>query len=509
MTADATDPTATKDPDPTGTTVTARTDAATPSGHGRLRGVLAGIALILASISITLFSVGGWVHQVALNTDRFTAVVEEISTDPAVTDAVAHRLSVQVVEALGVQERLEARLPDPLDPLAGAFATAVQDAIDTRLATALQEPALQEAWINAISTTHRALVALLREQTDAAVVIDGYVYFDAFVLLGPALTQLQSIGIIPADVVLPDLSARETVDALRTRLEAAIGITLPPDFGLVKLMPADRLLAARGIVKAFDLLIVLLAVVSIALALLSLWLAQRRLRQLVFLGLGAAIALVLARLAIRGVESLIVSGITDPDAAATAGAVLTTTVSNVLAFTNLVLIGSVVLAIVAYLASRPRWVVSAAGAARGGAGQVAATAGAVAGGAAARPSADEVRAAARSQRARIERLGIAIIIFVLAWIALGIEIAVIGAALLIAFELAMALLSDDEGDTGEGGQAAVADAPEAGAAPTGETAAPTAGVPPTYVTPPAAAPATAPEPHDADGTTDDQARGDG
>jgi hypothetical protein len=481
--------------------------------------VLAGIALILASISLTLFSIGGWVHQVALNTDRFTAVVEDISTDPAVTDAVAHRLSVQIVEALGVQQRLEARLPDPLDPLAGAFATAVQDAIDTRLATALQDPNLQEAWINAISTTHQALVALLRDQTEAAVVIDGYVYFDAFVLVGPALEQLQSIGIIPADTVLPDLTARETVDALRTKLETALGITLPPDFGLVKLMPADRLLAARDIVMAFDLLIVLLAVVTIALALLSLWLAQRRQRQLVFLGLGAAIALVLARLGIRGVESLIVSGITDPDGAATAGAVLEATVSNVVTFTNWILLGAVVVAIVAYLAGRPRWVVSVAGAARGGAGQVGAAAGAVAGGVGARPSAEEVRAAARDQRARIERLGIALIIFVLAWIALGIEIAVIGAALLIAFELAMALLSDDGDDGGSGGLATTTSGAETAAAPpaTAETgapaeavAAPTAGATPTYVTPPPVAPTGAAQPPDqGGGTSDDVGRGEG
>jgi len=480
MTTDATDATASTDSAPAIANVT--------EGRGRLPGLLAGIALILACISLTLFSVGGWVHQVALNTDRFTAVVEKISSDPAVTDAVAQRLSAQVVIALDVQQRLEERLPDALDPLAGAFASAIQDAIDTRLATALQNPGLLDAWVNAISTTHEALVALLRDEVGAAAVIDGYVYFDAFVLLGPALEQLQEIGIIPADVALPDLTAGETADALRTRLQSALGITLPADFGLVRLMPADRLLAARDFVEAFDVLIVLLAVLTIALALLSVWLARRRMRQLVFLGVGAAMALVLARLAIRGVESLIVSGIADPDSSTTARAVLGTAVDNLVAFTNVIVIGAAILAVVAYLGGRPGWVVSAAGAARRGAGQVGATAGSAAGGGGPRPSVEEVRAAAQSQRARIERLGIAIIIFIVAWIALGIEIAVIGAALVIVFELAMALLTDDDAATAEAtttppaGTVSPPDAPSP-ADPTAPPADPT--TPPSYVTPPA------------------------
>lgn len=425
-----------------------------PARPGRRRGVLAGIALVLACVSLLLFSLTAWTHQVALNTDRFTTIVEEVSTDPAVTDAVAHRLAVQVVDAVGVQERLEARLPDALDPLAASFALAIQDGIETRLQEALRDPDLQEAWVAAISRTHRAIVALLRDEAEAAVVIDGYVYFDAFVLVGPALDMLQDVGIIPADVVLPDLTADEARDALSARLEGAIGVTLPETFGLVKLMPADRLLAARDLVRAFDLLVVLLAVVTVALALLAIWLAARRRRMIVFLGVGAVVVLVLARLAIRGVSSAVVSGITDTDASTTIRSVLDSTVANLVTFTNWVLLASAIVAIAAYLSGRPRWAVATADAARSAAGRVGgaasgAAAGAVAAGTAARPSADEVREATRANRARIERLGLALIVFVLAWIALGAEIAVIGAALVVVFYLALALLTGEEEDESE------------------------------------------------------------
>ena len=77
-------------------------------------------------------------------------------------------------------------------------------------------------------------------------VVDGYVVLDLFPVVGVALTQLQQAGIIPADVQLPDLTSPDTRDVLDQRLDAALGVTLPPDFGTMQLMPADRLLAAQG-----------------------------------------------------------------------------------------------------------------------------------------------------------------------------------------------------------------------------------------------------------------------
>ena len=42
-------------------------------------------------------------------------------------DPISKRISIQVVDALGVQERLEARLPDAIKPLAGALAASVTE----------------------------------------------------------------------------------------------------------------------------------------------------------------------------------------------------------------------------------------------------------------------------------------------------------------------------------------------------------------------------------------------
>src|SRR5262245_42248097 len=68
--------------------------AAAPTG--RRRSVLAGISLVLACLTILLATVAVWAHQVAFNTDRFTALAANAVDDPEVIDPLAARISNQV-----------------------------------------------------------------------------------------------------------------------------------------------------------------------------------------------------------------------------------------------------------------------------------------------------------------------------------------------------------------------------------------------------------------------------
>ena len=47
---------------------------------------------------------------------------------------------------------------------------------------------------------------LLRDEAENVNVVNGYVTLDVFPIVGKALEQLQASGIIPPEVVLPDLS---------------------------------------------------------------------------------------------------------------------------------------------------------------------------------------------------------------------------------------------------------------------------------------------------------------
>lgn len=421
----------------------------------RRRRVLSGVALVLACLSILVTTVALWTHQVALNTNRFTTLIGNVASDPAVTDPISTMVSTQVVEALGVQARIEARLPEALQPLAAGLTVAVRDAIDTRLRVALQNPRIQSALVGTIGFTHAQIVRLLRGESDVVGIVDGYLTLDVFPVAGEALNQLQTMGLIPATVQLPDLTSAEAPEVLAQRLETALGITLPPGFGTIRLMPAERLAAARTVVRAFDLVVILLVILSAILVALALWLARDRRRMLIYLGIGTIVAFLLARLAIRGAEGVIVGGIADGDVAGATRSIVDTTLENLRGVTAIILIATAVVAIAAYLWGRPKWVVATTSYVGDAAGRAGSTAGAAAGagvaGAAARtPNRATLGKAVRTNRASVERIGVAVIVFILVWLAIGLEVAVLGAALVVGFELALRALADDS-DTAAGG----------------------------------------------------------
>jgi len=408
------------------------------------------VALVLACLTIMLSTVAVWTHQVALNTDRFTAVVADVAGDPALIPPISDRVSTQVVEALDIQARIADTLPGPSKVLAPAITNAVREAIDKRLQVALANPQVQQALLKAISFTHERVVRLLRDQGTATDVIDGYVYLNVFPIVGTALTELQSMGLIPAGVTLPDLTSPDAPDALASRLEAALGITLPPDFGTIKLMPADRLVTARTVVKAFDIIVVVLIVVSILLVLLALWFATDRRGMFLALAIGTVIAFLFARLAMNGARD-----IQDGDLRGAVRAVADATLADLRSLTSLVVIAAIILAIVAYVSGRPAWLVRltsrASGAASGAASSAASSAsGAVSSASVSAPSAEAVAATAREHRGHIERIGLAVIAFVVLWLAIGPEVALLGLALLVGLELLLGMLGRDAADDADG-----------------------------------------------------------
>ena len=189
----------------------------------------------------------------------------------------------------------------------------------------------------------------------------------------------------------------------------------------MQLMPADRLLAAQGLIKVFDAFIIVMIVAAVLLSLLALGLAGHRVRMLLFLAIGVIISFLLARLAIHTIEGVLVDGIANGDVAGAVRVLLDATFESLRSVTIFVLIATVIVAIVAFAWSRPgRRSSTAAGA-----------------------SPEDTAAAAASRSQGLRRIGIGAVIVILAWIAVGPEVALLGAALAIALELIMRARSDD------------------------------------------------------------------
>jgi hypothetical protein len=399
-----------------------------PSGRttGKGRRVLAGVAFVLACLLILVSTVAVWAHQVALNTDRFTALTAGVMAQPEVIDPLSARITQQVIDALDVQTRLAAKLPGPTQALAPVLTRSIQDAIDKRLQVVLADPRIQAALVKMISFTHAGVLHLLRDEPGAISVVDGYVQVEVFPVVGAALAELQANGLIPAGVQLPDLSSPDDPGVIRQRLAAVLGVTLPPDFGTIRLMPAAKLLAARSAVKAFDAIVVALLVLTVVFVALAIWLARDRRRMVVYLGIGTIIAFLLGRLAIHGIENVLISGITDPDLGTGVRTIFDATLADLRGLTSIVLVVTAIVAIVAYLLGRPQWLVDAT-TPRGEAG----------GG---------LSVAIRRNRSAIQWGGLAIISILVAWIAVGLDIALLGAALVIGYLLIMRAISSPSED---------------------------------------------------------------
>jgi hypothetical protein len=377
----------------------------------RRRSVLAGVSLVLACITILVATVALWAHQVAFNTDRFTAVAADALDQPEVIDPLAARISSQVVTALDVQARLTNVLPERVTAIAGPVTLALQDGLTRRLETLLAEPRMQQALTNTLAFAHTRVMNLLRDQADAATVVNGEVVLEVYPALLVALHELQTAGIIGADVQLPDPATAEPPGVVRGVLETRLGVTLPEDFGTIPLMPVERLEAAQTAVRAFDLVVIALIALAVALVALAIWLSAKRRRMIVYLAIGTIVAFVLARLFTNAAADALTTGIAAQGLRGAIESILDATLADFRSWALLILIGTGIVGILAYAYGRP-----------------------------------SVSVASFSAPRTMERVGIALIALVVLWIAVGLEVALLTAVLIIGLEL---WLGRDQGDAGE------------------------------------------------------------
>lgn len=415
----------------------------------RLRPALAVLLGILACLAIVATTTAVWVHQVALNTDRFVALTARVASDPAVDAALSERISRQVVVALDVQGRLVSVLPDRAQILAGPITTTVQQRLQARIAELLASERFRTAWMAATRFAHTQLLAILRNDSTALTLENGVLTLNVMPLVGAALASLQADGIIPASVSLPDLTSSTTVETARSALQTSLGVNLPADFGTIPLIRAERLEAARTAVRIFDLLVIVAIVLTILLVVGAILLARSRRRAVILMGAGAVVALLVARGAIRAIEGAIVSSISDGGVAPAVRGVFDAVLDDLFGLMVIVTIVGALVALVAWLIGRREQLAQAASSA-GGAARRATASGVEAGRAKAAGAAVETPSVRDWVVAHLGLLRIAGVVVAVAWLAIIAEgwepVAVVG-ALLVIYLVGLGTLSDRGGDS--------------------------------------------------------------
>jgi len=288
----------------------------------RRRDVLMAILGVITCVAITLSATTVWVHQVALNTDRYVSVVTRVATNPEVVDEVSGRLADQVVEQFDIP-----RLVKPL----------IRNWIQEQIATFMGTDVFRNSWAAANRAAHTALVRVLRGDSvlDSS---DGNLSISVLPVILVGLQRLQEVGLLPDDLDLPDPSDPGAAAAVREVLADRLGIDLPPDFGDVPLIKLSRLETARQVVRIFDIVAVVSVLLAVALVSLTIWLARNRRRAVVLLGLGAAVSVLLAMALVNLIGGAVADALGADGARNTLTALLNAVLGNLVLALGVVLV---------------------------------------------------------------------------------------------------------------------------------------------------------------------------
>lgn len=306
--------------------IAGRPEARRHGGRGRTVAVwVLTVAAVLATVLVVL---AAWTFRTFTDSELFVSRVGPVVEDPQVAAAVADAAAAELVDGIGLQERIESRLPPEL----AAFAATITGAAETTLARegaeALQTEQFRGAFEAALLRGHQLSIGVLSGRDTENVSNEaGVIVLD----VAPAV-----VAVVEADDgLLADLVERRSevtgVDVAAdpvAAVEARFGVDLPDDFGQVVLFESEDLAAAQAAYSAARISVWLSPVVALVLVAVAVAVSRRRLRTLLHVLVGVAGLLVLVRLVVEPVRGALVGSVAESGLAGAVGATFDTVLST-------------------------------------------------------------------------------------------------------------------------------------------------------------------------------------
>jgi hypothetical protein len=270
-----------------------------PKRH-RLRRIFAPILVALAVLVFTVTVPAAWGARTVLNTDRYVATVAPLAEDPAVQQSIATRLTDEVFVALNVQELISnalASIGERATLLAGPLTNALHGFVQDQVLKVVQSDAFQTFWVEANRFVHTQVLAVLRGETDTVSVVGGKVTLNLLPLVNLALASIERVSsdLVGGQVTLPTIQPGDVPSEAISRLEQALGIDLPANYGQIVVYDSNDLEALQKALYWSERLVILLLILIPILVAAALVVSTRRRRTLVQLTVGGAIGLVIVR----------------------------------------------------------------------------------------------------------------------------------------------------------------------------------------------------------------------
>jgi hypothetical protein len=258
----------------------------------RARRYVAGLLVVLFSISLCASLLSFWGARQVLNTNVFVSHISTAIKDPAVQKEVADYVSTEVIKVTDPAKKIAAVLPTKAQVIVGPVVGALQNLIHTAVLKLVAAPRFQRVLLAAISHAHAAAVALLEGKTRGNLVIRGNeVVLNTLPLIDSTIRQLEDQNVLAKLLVhVPPLSASNGEPSQQLQqLSHSLGVSLPADFGQVVVFRSNTLKQAQEGLKKLHRALILMLVLTIVLFVLAIVVSPFKLRTVAQLGIGAAV----------------------------------------------------------------------------------------------------------------------------------------------------------------------------------------------------------------------------
>jgi hypothetical protein len=233
----------------------------------RLPMVLVVVATIVGIASVFAL----WGNRQLLESETWSQTSEELVEDEDVQEALAAFITTTLYENVDVQQLLTDRLPPELAPLAGPASGALRNVTEDVALRALEQPKVQQLWVDANGVAHAKLVQLIEDRGEFVSTGGGVVTVDLQGILAEVTTQL-GVG-----------------EKLVSKL--------PPEAAAFEVMRSDELESAQRAVHALHTAAWVLTVLTLLLFAAAVALAGERRREILratgvgFVVIGAVVLL--------------------------------------------------------------------------------------------------------------------------------------------------------------------------------------------------------------------------
>jgi hypothetical protein len=299
-----------------------------------------------------------WGSATFLNTDSWLTIIGPVGQNPQVIQSVSTYAAAEVITLLDVQQRVQGALPPRISFLAAPLTLAVQNFTQGRIANLMHRPQFHTIWINLNRRVHDRVLAALRGQGNVVHITNGVVTLNLIPVIDEGLQWVQQHlpGMLSQKVQLPAPTSLEIPQQAQQKLSQALGIPVPSDLGQIQLFQSAQLASVQQLLRIWDVLTVLLPILTALLILATLWVSPDLRRTLVQLGIGVAITFIIVKVATGYLtQSVLSAAASNPIAQSVAQVTVPTVRASLDSVTSWLLAGGLVLALVAFLVGKPQW----------------------------------------------------------------------------------------------------------------------------------------------------------